>query len=208
MQALAARQAWEQVTQREALLVDVSSPRQFAQGHPEGAVNAPLTAADFQAELKRIVADRATILFSRTPAVAERLARQLSGEIEIKGWCTTGIDGWLSEGLPFVHGAEIMVDDLKRRLDHNEPLQVIDVREPFEWRSGVIPGARLLPMGQIAQRLGDIPHDVPVVVVCAIGSRSATVTEFLRRQGYDNVANLVGGMQLWLGARYPVAAVR
>ena len=86
---------------------------------------------------------------------------------------------------------------------------LLDVREDDEWAAGHIDGAVHVPMGRIPHQLqldpGPITPDTPVVVVCKVGSRSAQVTAWLLRQGYDAV-NLAGGMLAWEGAGRPMTA--
>jgi len=79
---------------------------------------------------------------------------------------------------------------------------ILDVREDWEYASGHIPGALLLPLGQIPQRLSEIPTDKTVVAVCRSGNRSNQATIFLRQQGFDNVHNMQGGMNAWAQAGY------
>jgi rhodanese-related sulfurtransferase len=74
---------------------------------------------------------------------------------------------------------------------------LLDVREPDEWSAGHAPGAHHLPMMEIPARMGEIPMDGDVVVVCRSGGRSAQVVGYLLGQGWDNVRNLDGGMQSW-----------
>lgn len=74
---------------------------------------------------------------------------------------------------------------------------LLDVREPDEWTAGHAPGAHHLPMMEIPVRMGEIPMDGDVVVVCRSGGRSAQVVGYLLGQGWDNVCNLDGGMQSW-----------
>lgn len=87
-----------------------------------------------------------------------------------------------------------------------EDAHLLDVREDDEWRAGHAPDAQHLPMNLIPARLGEVPADRDVVVVCRSGVRSAHVVEFLRRQGHDNVRNLDGGMQDWAAAGRPMVA--
>ncbi|MEO8142782.1 MAG: MBL fold metallo-hydrolase [Betaproteobacteria bacterium] len=84
-------------------------------------------------------------------------------------------------------------------------VQVIDVREPEEFTGalGHIEGAKLLPLGTLIQRKNEIAPDLPVVVVCRSGARSAQATVLLRDAGYARVANLAGGMLRWRGQRLP-----
>jgi rhodanese-related sulfurtransferase len=75
-------------------------------------------------------------------------------------------------------------------------LPVIDVREADEWTAGRIDGALHIPMGQVPERLDEIPDDETVAVICRSGQRSGRVAAWLRHQGYDAV-NVTGGMQAW-----------
>jgi len=73
---------------------------------------------------------------------------------------------------------------------------LIDVREPYEWQAGHVENALHIPMGEIQQRLDEIPTDQEVVVVCKVGGRSAQVTDYLNKVGRTAV-NLDGGMHAW-----------
>jgi rhodanese-related sulfurtransferase len=83
--------------------------------------------------------------------------------------------------------------------DVDDGAWLLDVREPDEWRAGHIEGAHHIPMGQLPQRLDEVPTDATVVAVCRSGQRSAQVTMWLGQQGYE-VVNLDGGMHAWAGA--------
>lgn len=78
---------------------------------------------------------------------------------------------------------------------------VLDVRQPEEHASGHIPGCTLIPLGELPERLGELPTDRPLHVVCRVGGRSAQATAFLRAHGLD-AHNMTGGMLAWRG---PVA---
>ena len=71
---------------------------------------------------------------------------------------------------------------------------VLDVREPDEWELGTLPGAVLIPQGEIVDRMDELPKGRPVLCVCRSGGRSANVAAFLAFNGYE-AANLVGGMK-------------
>jgi phage shock protein E len=81
---------------------------------------------------------------------------------------------------------------------------VLDVREQSEYDQGHIPGVTLIPMGQVSDRLDEIPKDQTVIVTCRSGNRSAQVTDYLRGQGYTNVHNMEGGILAWEKAGLPV----
>jgi rhodanese-related sulfurtransferase len=97
---------------------------------------------------------------------------------------------------------EVDVRDLPDPLPADVVL--IDVREPEEWAGGHIDGAVHIPMMSIPSRLHAIPTDRRVLVVCAVGARSARVAAFLQQQGVDAV-NVAGGMVAWAQARRPIS---
>ncbi len=78
-------------------------------------------------------------------------------------------------------------------------LQIIDVREPQEFEDGHIPGAKLIPLGQLDSRYQEIDPDQQAVIVCRSGGRSSVACDFLSRVGYQNIHNLMGGMNAWNG---------
>lgn len=88
--------------------------------------------------------------------------------------------------------------DLAKKLAGAEPPFVLDVRSPDEFSGeGHIPGAHLVPLASLPQRLNEIPRDRPVVCVCRSGGRSQVAYELLAARGFDNVTNLSGGMVAW-----------
>jgi len=99
---------------------------------------------------------------------------------------------------------ETDVATLVRDQAAGEELQIIDVREPEEYAAGHIAGARLIPLGELPIRTGEIDPDKPAVLVCRSGNRSAKATEFLIRSGFQNVKNLTGGMIAWVEAGQPI----
>lgn len=82
----------------------------------------------------------------------------------------------------------------------------VDVREPYEWDAGHIDGSLHIPIRDIQNRFEELDREVPVVVVCQVGQRSALVSEFLSAQGY-NAHNLEGGLEAWSSQGYPLVAV-
>ncbi|WP_432982274.1 rhodanese-like domain-containing protein [Dactylosporangium sp. CA-233914] len=83
---------------------------------------------------------------------------------------------------------------------------LLDVREDDEWAAGHAPGAVHVPMMEIPARLGDIPADRDVFVVCRVGGRSGQVVAFLQQNGLDRTINLDGGMQSWAAAGRPMVS--
>ena len=96
----------------------------------------------------------------------------------------------------------VTVHNLKAAIDEGASL-IIDVREPYEYADGHVPGAELMPLMTVPQRLADLPTDRTVYVVCAVGARSAQAAAFLATRGVDAV-NVDGGTGEWVAAGYPV----
>lgn len=97
----------------------------------------------------------------------------------------------------------INATEAKARLDSAEPPFLLDVREPSEFMDGHIPGARLVPLGDLARRLAELPTDREILVVCRSGSRSGRATRELTKAGLRAV-NLSGGMIGWQQSGFPV----
>jgi rhodanese-related sulfurtransferase len=92
----------------------------------------------------------------------------------------------------------ISVSELSDRLDNGSALFLLDVREPEELADGVIPGSVNIPMRELGPRLGELPLDREIVVICHLGARSAHVTKRLNALGYERAVNLAGGMEEWM----------
>lgn len=85
------------------------------------------------------------------------------------------------------------------RHKHPEDLTLLDVRQPAEYAAGHLPGAKLIPLAALEQRLAEINPSTSVVVYCAAGLRSRGAVALLKHCGFDQVFNLTGGLQAWQG---------
>ncbi len=102
-----------------------------------------------------------------------------------------------SENAALLAVQEITAQELRTLLNSPEPPLVVDVREPVELLSGVIPGSVSVPLGAIAQRMGELPRDRPIVAYCQTGERSLMIVQFLNRRGWRNAKSLRGGIEAW-----------
>lgn len=91
---------------------------------------------------------------------------------------------------------EMTVEELKQKMDAKEEIYVLDVREPNEYLICNL-GATLIPLGELQRRVGELDPDKHIVVHCRSGKRSADAVDFLRRQGFEKVQNLAGGILAW-----------
>jgi len=108
-------------------------------------------------------------------------------------------------GIPQAKAAEeaeapvptITVQDLKAKLDRGDKFKLIDVREPFEWDICRIPGATLIPLGQLPSRMSELDSADEIVLQCKSGGRSARALKLLQEAGFSKLNNLEGGITAW-----------
>jgi rhodanese-related sulfurtransferase len=100
--------------------------------------------------------------------------------------------------------AEISVQDAYARRDAGA--FILDVREPDEWNQVHIPGATLIPLLELKNRLSEVPKDQEVVVVCHSGNRSKQGRDILLKASYEQVTSMTGGMTQWQAAGYPTVS--
>jgi len=118
------------------------------------------------------------------------------------GFLCLGISEWQDMGKPISHVGTLSASELKERLEKN-PLLVVDVREPSEWKEGYIQGAERIFFGHLAVKAGSLPRDKPVAVVCSVGQRASTGASILKKEGFKEVYNVLGGMTAWTNLGYP-----
>ncbi len=80
---------------------------------------------------------------------------------------------------------------------------ILDVRQPEEWNEVHIPGATLIPLGELPSRLNEVPRDQEIVVVCRSGNRSQSGRDILLDAGFKNVTSMAGGVNSWKSQGYP-----
>ena len=98
---------------------------------------------------------------------------------------------------------EISIDELAAaRAAGAVPL--VDVRQPEEYEAGHVPGAKLIPMGDVVARVGELPVDGPVYVICQTGGRSQRAADYLRSVGIE-AYNIAGGTKAWVEAGHDTA---
>lgn len=93
---------------------------------------------------------------------------------------------------------EITATELKKRMDAGDDIQLIDVRQPDEYAFAKIEGAKLIPLGEIVQRMSELDETRETVIHCKMGGRSAKAIEALQRAGYQGaLKNMRGGITAW-----------
>lgn len=92
---------------------------------------------------------------------------------------------------------EVTVQELKSMMEKKEDFLLLDVREPSEWAIARLPGATLIPLGDLANRMGELPKNKKLVVHCKSGGRSAKAVGALRDAGFPDTWNVTGGINAW-----------
>ena len=92
----------------------------------------------------------------------------------------------------------VTVAELAAKLDKGNPA-LIDVREPYEFAAGHVKGARNIPLGQLASRLGKLDPAAETYVICQSGHRSSTAVREMKRAGFTHAHSVKGGTSAWRG---------
>ena len=98
----------------------------------------------------------------------------------------------------------IDVTQLRQRLAAEPAPYLLDVREPWEYQEGHVPGAHLIPLGELEQRVNEVPRDRPILAICHSGQRSLAAAGYLLQLGYNSVSNVDGGTAAWIERGFPV----
>lgn len=143
--------------------------------------------------------DRPLLLLAHDEGQAREASRQLFriGFDEVRGFLAGGLEVWRAGGRPLARTPFLDPLGMVQRLRSEEPVVVLDVREPHEWFDGHIPGSLNVPLGSLPQRLSELPRDVPLVVHCARGYRAAVATSILEQAGFTQLFRLRGGYPEW-----------
>jgi glyoxylase-like metal-dependent hydrolase (beta-lactamase superfamily II)/rhodanese-related sulfurtransferase len=195
---------------RGAALLDLRSKADYMERHIPGAVH-----LEADAQLSNRVgfvlpADVPLVLLLADASDYERVIYSLArvGYDSIAGYLADSLDTWEALGLPVTSGdvKDIDPQELADLIEHgngSRPL-VIDVREPWEYAQGHVPGAQLISLGEFSRRVGELDPERPVAVICASGSRSQSAAALLGQKGFKTVYNVRGGTLTWMQRGLPL----
>ena len=190
-------------SQAGALVLDTRPAAQFGGGHIPGAVHIGLVGQYASWAGRLIGLDREIVLVAEDHGAMldswVRLARV--GMERVTGYLEGGMAAWFGEGLPVASLGQITVQDLQGELEH---VQLVDVRQPGEWEQGHIAEAVSKPLPKLVQSLDGLDRERPVAVHCKSGYRSSIAASLLRREGFREVVNVIGGFDAWKACGLPV----
>ena len=183
-----------------AVVVDTRPAMQFAVAHVPGSVHIALTGQYASWAARILGLDTRLIIVGEDPEhVREsqlRLARV--GLENVAGYLAEGVAGWIKNGFELEYIPQITVQEFAE-LREQEPdrIAVLDVRERGERSGGVIEKSVRIPLGELKSRTGELDREQLLVVHCKGGYRSSIATSLLRRAGFRDIANLIGGFDAW-----------
>ncbi|MCB0117583.1 MAG: MBL fold metallo-hydrolase [Anaerolineales bacterium] len=191
--------------QRGAGLLDTRSKDEYVKAHVPGSVH--LEADDQLSNRIGFVfpPDAPMVLLLENENQYEQVVFSLArvGYENVVGYLTEGLDVWKKLGLPLTSGdvkniEPVELNQLMQNCSNGDCPKVLDVREPWEFKQGHVPGAVLIPLGQLSSRLEELNPEVPVAVICASGNRSQSAAALLGQKGFKTVYNVLGGTGAWI----------
>src|SRR5262249_51967462 len=187
-------------------ILDVRPAAAFGNAHIPGAINIGLGGQFASWAGSLIAADTVIVIVADDLAGVDEAVMRLArvGIENVKGHLGGGMYGWDKAGLAIATIPQIPVDELRRRMDEQSHLQIVDVRRPAEYASGHVPEAVSAPLAHLDTKAEQLDLEQPTVVICASGYRSSAATSLLARRGFKSLFNVVGGTIGWINAGYPV----
>lgn len=186
---------------RGAAMLDTRSKEAFVAKHVQGAVNLPANDQLSNRVGFVLPPDIPLILLVDDAAEYRKAVLSLSrvGYENVIGYLEDGLRAWEAYGLPTTSGdvEDVQPVDLQTLLKDSAQPVVVDVREPWEYQMGHVTGSKLIPLGQLAQRVSELDPEHPVAVICQSGSRSQSAAALLAQKGFKKVYNVIGGMSAW-----------
>ncbi|HEU4698836.1 MAG TPA: rhodanese-like domain-containing protein [Gemmatimonadales bacterium] len=185
-------------------VLDLRPTAEYARGHLPGSLSIPLNKSFTTWAGWLVVPDRALWLVGDA-AAAQAAARELAligVDTVMAALPVAALDAWQARGGELARMPQTTPAELAARL--GDGVFVVDVRNASEYAAGHLPGVPNIPLGELPQRVGEIPRDRPVVVHCQGGGRSAIAASVLEGQGIPNAVNLEGGYGRWALEGHPV----
>ena len=197
--------SYQLIKSREAIVIDVRDPSEFATGHIEGSISLPFSEKGINERLSALINQGTkVVILASASQQSESASQQLSdGTFQVVD-IIDDIDIALSklEATALVT-PEVSLDDLTGS-NRDTSMLVLDVREPIEWEMGHVPGALLISLGTLRDHINEIPSHNKIAVICEAGLRSSTAASILESSGFTNVANVPDGTGGYRNAGLPL----
>jgi hydroxyacylglutathione hydrolase len=191
------------IADKDAVVIDLRRPEAFGGAHIPGAFSIG-AGRDLSTWASWVVPyDRPIFLIGDDATDYGEARRSLArvGLDEARGYLRGGMRAWSEAGGEQAQVPQISTEELSERV--KKGAYVLDVRGAGEWAAGHIEGATWIMGGDLAKRATEVPTDRAIHVICGGGYRSSVATSVLRRAGFRDVVNVVGGMTAWNQQKLP-----
>lgn len=186
-------------------LLDVRGRDAFAAAHVDGALAAPYSRDAVAGRAAAVLepGEPLAVLGENSVVAAEAAAIiAAAGRNPVQGHLAAEPEALEAAGLALAGLEQLSIEELARRIADGS-VQVLDVRDPFEWAEGVIDGALLVSLGDLRGRLDELPRGRPLIVICESGVRATVAASLLRRHGLGQVSVVAPEGMSDYAARYP-----
>jgi len=190
-------------------ILDMRSKEDYTLKHIPGSVHLRLD-DKLSTRVSAVLPPELPILLICAESDYRRIVYSLArvGFDDVLGYLSDSLDAWEALGLPVTSGdvQDVQPSELKAMLADPSTANtlVLDVREQWEYDEGHVPGAMLIPLGELTERIGELDPARPVAIICHSGSRSQSAGAFLSQKGFQTVYNVVGGTSRWILSGFPV----
>lgn len=194
----------EEMRQPNTVIVDTREPGAFAGSYIPGSLNIWLDGLSFFSGWVITYDQRILLVTERKEDIdtAKAYLWRL-GFDKIVGYLCPGLEEWRNDGKPVEHLGTLSATMLKEKLGRNEVV-LVDVREEHEWKEGHIEGAERIYVGYLNEEASRLPRDKPIATTCGWGGRGGLGASILKKVGFNDVYNVLGGMKAWKKWGYPV----
>jgi hydroxyacylglutathione hydrolase len=183
-----------------AVVLDTRPAMQFAVAHVPGSIHIALSGQYASWAARILGLDKQIILVGEDGDQLRESQMRLArvGIENVKAYLEDGITGWIASGYELDYIPQIAVQELAE-LKQSEDVQILDVRESGEVEAAAMNGSIRIPLGKLESRTGELEpaKNKLLVVHCKGGYRSSIATSILRRAGFRDIANLIGGFDAW-----------
>jgi hydroxyacylglutathione hydrolase len=195
----------EEMQEPNMAVVDTRMPYAFAASHIPGSFSIWLGGTSIYPGWLFSVSQYFLFVHERAGDM-KRVTRRFRriGFDNMCGFLCHGMSEWQDEGKPLSSVGALSASALKAKMDRNE-VWLLDVREPSEWKQeGYVEAAERVFVGNLQEKADSLRRDKAVAVTCSVGNRGSIAASILRRKGFSEVYNVLGGMAAWKRLGYPV----
>ena len=202
---LAPREAWVRV-QGEGIGIDSRPADIYATGYVPGTYSIPF-GNSFGTWVGWVVEPgKPLVLVTEDLSILDEAVRQLIriGYDVLEGYLEGGMDAWKEARLPVARLPTVSPGELYDDLEGGSGPLPLDVRFAHEWQHGHVPGALHIELGDLPEHVEGLPRERSYATLCAAGVRASTAASILEREGFQDVALVMGGTEAWRRAGYPL----